>query len=126
MQPALTAQERTLLWSLAGRFAPETRAYGDSEREECLRLVEEAVAERDEALRRKLRLFLFAVRWVPALRWGRPFERLSAERQDAVLRRLQGCRSAPLRAGLWGVRTMVFLGVYGRPAAAERLGWRYP
>ena len=53
--------------------------------------------------------------WLPLFRWGTSFERLSGPRQDRVLRWLQDAPLTKLRAGFWGLKTLVFMGYYGQP-----------
>jgi hypothetical protein len=64
------------------------------------------------------------IRWAPIVRYGRPFDRLGAVRQDAVLAWLQDAPVAKLRSGFWGLKTLAFLGYYGRPAAGDTIGYR--
>lgn len=70
-----------------------------------------------------LRWFLAALPWLSLLVVGRPFARLSLARRVEVLRRLERSPVAALRCGVWGIRTLAFLAVYGRPAMRETLGW---
>ncbi len=117
------ATGRTFL-AVSARVAPRTRALDDAGREELARLVEDALARKGPEVGRRVALFLAIVRWLPILRHGRTFDRLDAERQDAVLARLFRSRIGPLRKGFWGVKTLAFLGCYGRPGAGEEIGYR--
>jgi hypothetical protein len=44
--------------------------------------------------------------------------------QDAALRWFHDAPLAPLRHGFWGVKTLIFMGYYGRPEAAAEIGYR--
>lgn len=78
---------------------------------------------RPPALRRRLRLFLQVVDWAPILRYGRRFASLDPQLQNRVLAYLQGHPLGVVRMGFWGIRTLAFLGYYGRPEAAKRIGY---
>jgi len=48
-------------------------------------------------------------------------EGLPGSRQDAVLRFLEGAPLTVLRAGIWGVKTLVYMGYYGQDAIERRI-----
>ncbi len=58
------------------------------------------------------------------LRYLRRFTRLDVERRARVLRRLETHRIEAIRVGFWALRTLAFLGYYGRPEVGERIGYR--
>jgi len=95
----------------------------EAARGEALALVEHQLARRPAAMRRELALFLSAIRWAPIARYGLPFDRLTPERQDAVLGWLQDAPIAKLRSGFWGLKTLAFLGYYGRPTVDDAIGY---
>lgn len=116
MEPVFRAVARTLV--------PEAETL---DREGWLALdsiVARALAARPERLRRRLLLFLRLLEWLPILRYGHRFTRLNAERRARVLRDLQDHRVLLIRVGFWGLRTLVLMGYYGRPDAAEAIGYR--
>ena len=87
-------------------------------------IVEEALGARPPAMRRQLRLFLRVLSWLPLLRYGRRFTGLDPERRRAVLRTLQDAPVLKLRQGIWGLRTLVYMGYYGQPEIQHELGYR--
>src|SRR5271157_1658417 len=87
------------------------------------KLVEDALEIRSPALRRQLQLFLRAIEWLPAVRYGRTFAALGDEQRSRVLRHLQDHPVERIRCGFWGLRTLAFLGYYGRPEAARAIGY---
>jgi len=87
-------------------------------------LVEDALEIRPPALRRQLQLFLHAIQWLPVVRYGRPFAALGDEQRSRVLRYLQDHPIERIRCGFWGLRTLAFLGYYGRPEGANAIGYR--
>jgi hypothetical protein len=53
-----------------------------------------------------------------------PFEKLPEDRQDAVLRWFQDNPLRLLRSGIWGLKTMVYLGYYGQPETNRDVGYQ--
>ncbi len=120
----LTGGRRTLFLAFAARVAPAMRALDAGAEARALALVEDLLADRPARTRRELALFLWLVRWVPALLLLRPFDRLPPARQDAVIGWLQDAPLATLRSGLWGLKTLAFLAYYGSPETGEAIGYR--
>lgn len=87
-------------------------------------LVEDALAIRPPALRGQLQLFLRAIEWLPVVRYGRTFAALRDEQRSRFLRYLQNHPVERVRCGFWGLRTLAFLGYYGRPEGAYAIGYR--
>lgn len=101
----LREKERDFLWRIAGRIVPETVNCGEEEREEILRIIEEAIAQKGKGTVRQFRLFLRALKLLIRLRPGKEVE---------ILRSLQNGPIPILRKGFWGLKTLIFLGYYGR------------
>ncbi len=112
-----------LLLAIGGRVAPGLRTLDAAARDRAIAIVERAVAARPRALQRQLGLFLGIVGWSPVLRYGRRFDRLDPGRQDAVLRWFQHAPIAAFRRGFWGVKTLVYMGYYGRPEIGDEVGY---
>ncbi|HEX9112502.1 MAG TPA: hypothetical protein VF845_13565 [Terriglobales bacterium] len=87
------------------------------------KLVEDALEIRPPALRRQLQLFLHAIEWLPVVRYGRTFAALGDEQRSRVLRYLQDHPVERIRCGFWGLRTLAFLGYYGRPESTRAIGY---
>jgi hypothetical protein len=87
-------------------------------------VVEQFLARRPASLRRQLTLLIRLLDLVAVLRHGRRLDSLPAERRLRFLESLQDAPILLLRRGVWGVRTLAFLGYYGRPEAAALIGYR--
>jgi hypothetical protein len=87
-------------------------------------IMEHALAPRPAKVKRQLRLFLRLVDLLPLFTTGRTFQRLSPPRRAAFLRGLERSRVALLRRGLWGVRTLLFMGYYTQFSVREGIGYR--
>jgi hypothetical protein len=112
------------LRALAARIVPETGALDAAGWSRFLAIVDGALQERKPSVRRQFGVFLGVLRWAPAVRYGRRFDGLRAERQDAVLRWFEDCPLSLLRKGFWGLKAMVFMGYYGQPETHELIGYR--
>jgi hypothetical protein len=106
------------------RIAPGIRELDAAGRARVAEVIRRALDARRPALRRQLSLFLAILRWSPMLRYGRRFDRLDPAEQDAVLRWFHDGPFTPLRQGFWGVKTLIYMGYYGRPEIAEAIGYR--
>lgn len=120
----LTGSRRAFFLVLAARIVPESASLDAEAGGRMLVLVEEALSTRPARTVRELALFLRVLRWLPALRYGRPLERLGPAAQDAALRWFQDSPVTLFRKGFWGVKTLVYLGYYGRPEAAPAIGYQ--
>lgn len=104
--------------------APRARDFGPSEWEAAESLVEDALAQRPAEVRKQIGTFLKVLRLLPVVRYGRRFPALSARGQVAVLRWLERAPVLLLRRGVWGVRTLSFLAVYGQDGVRREIGYR--
>lgn len=118
-----TADDESLFFAVAARIAPASQGLSGAERAEFKRLVDRALAGRPWRERAQLSLFLQAIRWLPILRHARPFEALAPREQDAFLTWLERGPIPLLRQGFWGVKTLVYLGYYGRPSVWPSIGY---
>jgi hypothetical protein len=114
----------TTFRALASVVVPESRGLDDAGWAECAAIIARAIADRPPRVQRQLRLFLALVEWTPVLRFGARFTRLDDARRAALLDGLQRAPLLLLRRGLWGVRTLIFMGYYARPEAGRALGYR--
>ncbi|HEY6059167.1 MAG TPA: hypothetical protein VIV10_01165 [Gemmatimonadales bacterium] len=83
-----------------------------------------ALASRPAALQRQFLLFLRVVEWLPLVRFGHRFTRLDPARRTRYLKSLQNAPLLLVRRGMWGLRTLLLMGYYGRPEARDEIGYR--
>lgn len=119
----LSPKKADLILALARRIVPEVSSLEGEELRRFLCAVDDVLAMRGRSVRRQFLLFLTVIRWLPLLRHFRRFDRLPPETQDLWLGRLQDSPVHPLRAGIWGVKTLIFVGYYGDPGRWDRLGY---
>jgi hypothetical protein len=102
---------------------PEAASFADGDWRAVEQLAEAALAFRSPATRRQLQFFLRAIEWLTILRFGRRFSKLASFDRRRVLEHLQNHPLERIRTGFWGLRTLAFLGYYGRPEAARAIGY---
>lgn len=100
---------------------PEADQLDEKGWQELEILVVSTLRDRRPAIVRQLRLFLRAIQWLSVFRYGRNFT--SAEKRARILARLQDHRIELIRCGFWGLRTLAFLGFYGRAEAVQAIGY---
>ena len=87
-------------------------------------IMEHALAPRPASVKRQLRLFLRLVNLLPLLSTGRTLGGLPLGRRRVFLRGLERSKLGLIRRGLWGVRTLIFMGYYTQDAVREKIGYR--
>ena len=110
--------------AVATCVVPEAARLEAAQWDELEAIVARAIAARSRSVQRQLTLFLILLEWLPLLRYARRLSRLDTTRRANFLDRLQRAPLLLLRRGLWGVRTLILMGYYGRPAAAREIGYR--
>jgi len=110
--------------AVATCVVPEAARLEAAQWDEMEAIVARAIAARSRSVQRQLTLFLILLEWLPLLRYARRLSRLDTTRRANFLDRLQRAPLLLLRRGLWGVRTLILMGYYGRPAAAKEIGYR--
>ena len=110
--------------ALATTFVPEAAALTESDWAEVEAIVEQALALRPPGIRRQLATLIKLLELLPLLRYARRFTALDAGRRTRFLAAFQRSPLLLLRRGVWGLRTLVFMGYYARPAAGAAIGYR--
>jgi hypothetical protein len=121
---SVLAPVRVVFRAVVATVVPEAKQLDETGWLALEALVEDALEIRPPALRGQLRFFLLAIEWLPVLRYGRTFTALGEEQRGRVLRYLQNHPVERIRCGFWGLRTLAFLGYYGRPEGAHAIGYR--
>jgi len=109
---------------VAANVVPEAVRLDEQGWLELEGIIGTALESRPAGIRRQLTLFIRALDFLPIFRYGRTFQGL-----DPTLRNtfLLGIQDAPLllfRRGFWGLRTLIFMGYYGRAEGRAETGYR--
>ncbi len=120
---------RPVFRAVAVTVVPEAQQLDEPSWSELEGLVEHALRDQPPALLTRLRFFPRAIQWLPVFRYGQTFTSLGGAQRFRILSYLQDHRVERIRCGFWGLRTLVFLGYYGRPGGlvvdycADSRGW---
>ncbi|HEX9485906.1 MAG TPA: hypothetical protein VF976_02485 [Gemmatimonadales bacterium] len=123
-QRPVVGRARAAFRAVATTIVPEAGHLGPSEWDDVEAIIGRALAGRPPRLRRQLALLLVLLEWLPLLRYGRRLSRLDPARRLAFLERVEAAPLVVVRRGFWGLRTLILMGYYGRPAAAAAIGYR--
>jgi hypothetical protein len=86
-------------------------------------IIEGAMAAKPTSVKLQLRLFLKTVNLLPLVTTGRTLGTLPFEKRKAFVERLHRSPLMPLRRGLWGIRTLLFMGYYNQERVRTAIGY---
>lgn len=124
MPESTFAPVRETFRALANSIVPEAVRLDEKSWREVESIIDEGLASRPESIRRQLRIFVRVLNALPLFRYGRTFRSLASDRRTAFLRSIENAPLLLVRRGFWGIRTLVFMGYYGRDAARDEVGYR--
>ena len=124
MAEATFAPVRESFRALGTTIVPEAQHLSAADWLEVEQIVERGLASRPPSIRRQLRLFVRILDLLPLFRFGRRFRGLDQERRTRFLLAIQDAPLLLLRRGFWGIRTLVYMGYYGRARARNEIGYR--
>jgi hypothetical protein len=110
--------------AIAETIVPEAAQLSAADWIAANAVIDHALAQRPPALVHQLSSFITLIDLFSILRFGRRFSKLSPPRRYQLLHAIEQSRVAVLRKGMWGLRTLMFMGFYARPSAADAIGYR--
>jgi len=122
--PSTLASVRPLFRAVARAAVPAAATFDEPRWRRAETIVDEALAARPLAVRRQVTLFLRVLSVLARLRTGRSLAALPPEGARRILASLERAPVLLLRRGVWGVRTLAFMGCYGQRATREEIGYR--
>jgi hypothetical protein len=120
---ALLEPVRSVFRAVASTVVPAATELDQAGWHELEAIVEQALAQRPPRLQRQLLLFIRVIELLPMVR-GTRFSRLPPAARARLLVALERAPVLLVRRGFWGLRTLILMGYYARPAAARELGYR--
>lgn len=123
-EPSLLAPVRRTFRAAAEAILPATTTLDEAGWATVERVVESALAQRPRKAQRQIVMFLRVLSVYPLLRHRRRFAELPRDRRERILHGLERGRHVLLRRGVWGLRTLVFMGYYTQPVHAASIGYR--
>ncbi len=124
MNAPLLGPLRPVWRALVITFVPEAKDLDERGWADAEAISERFLATKPEKIRRQVLLLIRLLDFLPLLRWGKRFTALDAERRLGFLESLQNAPLLLLRRGVWGLRTIAFMGYYARAEASAALGYR--
>lgn len=115
---------RPLFRAVVMTAVPEAERLSPEAWSELEQIVERALVDRPSSVQRQVRAFLRLVNVIALATNGHGFARLDSAHRLRLLERLAASRLSLVRRGVWGIRTLAFMGYYARPAAAAEIGYR--
>lgn len=125
--PAVTsipAPLRRHLRPLARAFLPEATGFAESDWAAMESLIAGALHGKPARLQRQLGLFVRIIGVLAVIRCRRGLGTIGDDRLRTLLESLERSPLLLIRRGVWGLRTLVFMGYYTRPEAAAAIGYR--
>ena len=110
--------------AVAATMVPEAASLGEPEWREAEAIVARVLAARPAGVRRQIGLFLRVLDFASLLGYRRRLAALSPDERTQFLESLSKSRLLLVRRGIWGLRTLAFMGYYARGKAAQEIGYR--
>ncbi|MEX2281028.1 MAG: hypothetical protein WEE89_00915 [Gemmatimonadota bacterium] len=110
--------------SIAATVVPEAGTLGVDDWAEFYSLVEHALSMRPPAIVKQLSAFVTLINLLALARHARSFVYLTSGQRYTLLHSLETSRLGTLRKGMWGLRTLMLMGFYARPAGRAAIGYR--
>ena len=115
---------RAVFRAVAEAMVPATQRYDDQAWGAMECAVELALLARPVKMQRQLLVFLRLANLLALPLAGRTLVALAPAERERVLHRLERSPVPLIRRGVWGVRTLIFLGHYTRPEVVAASGWK--
>ena len=109
--------------ALTEAFVPSAAALDEAGWLEAEAIVDEALQRRPEGIRRQVVLFVRILNLVAGLRYGRGLIRAGPVRLRSLLASLERAPVLLLRRGVWGLRTLAYMGYYGQDGVRRWVGY---
>ena len=122
--PALLAAHRMTFRAFAEAVAPETAHLDENGWAEVEATIERMLQTRPPKMRRQIIFLLRILDRLPLIRYGRRLSSLDAARRHSFLEFLERSPVPLVRRGVWGLRTLVFMGFYTRTETMQAVGYR--
>lgn len=110
--------------ALSETFVPEIVELDERGWARLLEIAESALSSRPRGVQRQVVLLVRVLDALALIRHGRRLAKLDPARRQRFMDALQRSRLLLLRRGVWGLRSLVFMGYYARREIHAELGYR--
>jgi hypothetical protein len=121
--PATIAPVRSSFRAIVRAVAPASASLDEAAWRSAEAIVDDALALRDASIRRQIVVFIRLLNVLCLLRYGRRLARLDAAKARRLFKKLERAPLLLLRRGLWGVRTLAYMGYYAQDAVQHSVGY---
>ncbi len=112
------------LRAIVEAFIPATQGLSAQEYAALIARIDARLAQEEPIVTTQLRFLVRVLDFLPLFRYGAPLHSLPADQRHRFLAWMQDCPIAKLRVGVWGLRTMIYVGWYTDTQVAQGLGWK--
>jgi len=123
MTPPTLGPVRSHFRAVARAAVPAASSFDEPSWLRAEEIVEDALAGRPARVGRQIVLFLRILAMLSRLRFGRGPARVPSRDLCALMASLERAPLLLLRRGVWGVRTLAFMGCYGQPEVRRAIGY---
>jgi len=110
--------------ALCETFVPEAAELDAAGWRRLAEIAGSGLGARPPGVQRQVVLLVRLLDGLSLLRHGRRLQNLSSQRRERLLDSLQHSRLLLLRRGVWGLRTLAFMGYYARSEIHPEIGYR--
>jgi len=110
--------------SVARVIAPGTADLNEAGKDKFKAIIVWGISDKPAFVRNGFLFFLFVLKWMTLPFFFRTYDHVSLKWQTRILRMLESFPVRLVRTGIWGLKTLVFMGYYGQTDVAERLGYK--
>lgn len=114
---------RALLRAFAATVTPEMASIDDVRWRSVEDVIERALSRRPARMQRQVVMLLRVIDVLSRARYGRGFATLGDPRRTALIEGLERAPVALIRKGIWGLRTLAFMGYYTSEGVTGEIGY---
>ncbi len=114
---------RPVFRTIVAAVAPAASSMDESGWTRAEAIVDDALSQRSASIRRQIVLFIRLLDLMALVRCGRRLRSLDGEQARGFLSTVEKSRILLFRRGLWGVRTLAYMGYYAQDAVQTAVGY---
>ncbi len=109
--------------AIAETVVPESARLDSAGWKQLETIIGDLLLSKPASMRKQILVFIRLLNWLTVFRYGRRFTKLPPGKRTRFLSAVENSSLTLFRLGFWGLRSLVFMGYYGRPEAATEIGY---